>query len=205
VDDAVIDEYAALIGPIGVALYCTLARHADRDGQSFPSFNRLQKLLGITSRTVAKYLKILETVGLIRRTRRYKDDTGDYLSTLYELLSVTPPPTVPNTVALLDEGQYPTVQDTVTLLDEGQYPTVPSTDEPDPLLTQHREPDNPARTREDTAPDGADAGERGETTEEAQARLDQIRRGMTHMDPEGKMYRDHQAEIERLEALLRRE
>jgi hypothetical protein len=92
VDDAVIDVHANALGPFGLALYMILVRHADKNGQSFPSLSHLQKMLGDASRnTVKKYLGLLVERGLVAYTRR-DDPQGDQSSHLYTLLPVSKSP-----------------------------------------------------------------------------------------------------------------
>ncbi len=87
IDDAVIDIHAKAIGAFGVALYTVLVRHADREGNLFPSHGHLQELLGASKTTIKKYLYILKDRGLIAITPR-KDASGDATSNLYTLLPV---------------------------------------------------------------------------------------------------------------------
>jgi hypothetical protein len=65
VDNSIIDRYGADLGPIGIALYAALARHADRDGRAFPAFDTLAKLIGTSRRTAITYLQRMEALGVI--------------------------------------------------------------------------------------------------------------------------------------------
>lgn len=84
-DDIVIDRYAERIGPVALALYTTLVRHAKKNGQAYPSLRRLQKLLQVSRTTIVKYLELLEAEGLITREKRWSTD-GDMTSTMYTVL-----------------------------------------------------------------------------------------------------------------------
>jgi hypothetical protein len=83
--DAIIDLYGRDLGPIGVALYAALARHANKEGTAYPSLSTLQGYFGLSRPAVIKYLKRLESLQLIAITLRYGHD-GDRTSNLYTLL-----------------------------------------------------------------------------------------------------------------------
>jgi len=86
IDDAVIDQHAAAIGPMALALYVVLVRHADKAGKLYPSMRRLEHILGTSRPTIRKHLQILVTSGLITHTQRTSDDGRD-TSSLYTILS----------------------------------------------------------------------------------------------------------------------
>lgn len=96
-DNSLVDEHAAIIGPIGLGIYCTLARLAGQEGHCFPSTAWLCRKLGVTPPTIRKYLKILVETGLISVTAR-SSEAGDATSNLYTLLP-TPSSEVGNDVA----------------------------------------------------------------------------------------------------------
>ncbi len=55
--------------------YIVLARHANRDGECWPSQETIAEAIGVSMRSVREYLAILENTGLIqRRQRRRKTD-----------------------------------------------------------------------------------------------------------------------------------
>lgn len=104
-DNAVIDEYAAVIGPYALAVYTALCRHADANGQAFPSVPTLAKKLGMSPNTVRKAIGTLVEQRLITCESR-QDQQGDAMSNLYTLLSVggTAPHEVPHA---MQEGTAP--------------------------------------------------------------------------------------------------
>jgi hypothetical protein len=82
-DNCVIDDYAAEMGAIGVALYAVLQRYADRTtGQCWPRVSTLAATLNLSTRCVQKYLRHLARLGLIDIAPRYTAD-GDPTSNLY--------------------------------------------------------------------------------------------------------------------------
>jgi hypothetical protein len=83
--DDIIDTYAQVIGPIGLALYAVIARCADKHGACFPSYTYFQKTLHISRGAVAKYLKVLEDAGLIRIEARHASN-GERGSNVYTIL-----------------------------------------------------------------------------------------------------------------------
>ena len=82
-DNCVIDQYAAEMGAIGVAIYAVLQRYADRTtGQCWPSVPTIATALHLSKKCVKKYLHHLAQLGLIVIAPRYTAD-GDHTSNLY--------------------------------------------------------------------------------------------------------------------------
>ena len=52
IEDAVVDRYGATIGPLGLAVYAVLARHANAAGESYWPKAKLAGKLGVSKRTV---------------------------------------------------------------------------------------------------------------------------------------------------------
>ena len=90
IDNDLIDVHAPTIGAIGVAIYTTLARYANRHtGQCWPAIGRLAQTLQLARSTVKVYLRKLEAAGLIAMRER-QDTAGDPTSNLYTLLDPSP-------------------------------------------------------------------------------------------------------------------
>lgn len=84
-DNCIIDDYAAEMGAIGVAVYAVLQRYADRTtGQCFPTVATIAQVLGLGHTCVKKYLGCLVRLGLIERAARTTAE-GDPTSNLYTL------------------------------------------------------------------------------------------------------------------------
>ena len=82
-DNCVIDDYAAEMGAIGVAIYAVLQRCADRTtGQCWPSVSTIAATLRLSKNCVKKYLHHLARLGLIDMAPRYTAD-GDHTYNLY--------------------------------------------------------------------------------------------------------------------------
>ena len=82
-DNCVIDDYAAEMGAIGVAIYAVLQRYADRTtGQCWPSVSTMAATLSLSKKCVTKYLHHLARLGLIDIAPRYTAE-GDHTSNLY--------------------------------------------------------------------------------------------------------------------------
>jgi hypothetical protein len=78
------------LNPYERLLYMVLARHANDDGECFPSRKRLKKVTGIRDeKTIIKYIKSLESKNLISIEKRKG------LSNIYHLKNVLPTPNVP--------------------------------------------------------------------------------------------------------------
>ena len=83
VDNIIIDDYAADIGTLGVAVYAVLQRYADRaTGQCWPSVATIARLLRLSKNCVKKYLHLLARLGLITIAPRATAE-GDPTSNLY--------------------------------------------------------------------------------------------------------------------------
>lgn len=86
VDALLFDSGAvARIGPHAFTVYCALARHANGQGECFPSMARLSRLTGVSLRHVANCIRILLDECLIERV---KQGGGRERSNVYRLLSV---------------------------------------------------------------------------------------------------------------------
>lgn len=84
-DNAIIDVHAPRIGALGVAIYTTLARYANRKtGQCWPSVGRIAHTLKLARSTVKVHLRKLERAGLIAISPR-RAAAGDPTSHLYTL------------------------------------------------------------------------------------------------------------------------
>jgi len=82
-DNTIIDDYAAEMGAIGVAMYAVLQRYADRTtGQCWPSVATMARLLRLSKNCVKKYLHLLARRGLITIAPRATAE-GDPTSNLY--------------------------------------------------------------------------------------------------------------------------
>lgn len=82
IQNDVLDDFGAVIGPFGIALYSALCRFASRDGTTFPTMQKLADVTGMSKTAVKKYLAVLAETGLIEIEERYSD-AGDRDSNLY--------------------------------------------------------------------------------------------------------------------------
>ena len=90
-DNCIIDDYAAEMGAIGVAVYAVLQRYADRTtGQCWPSVPTMAATLNLSTRCVQTYLRHLARLGLIDIASRRLAD-GDHTSNLYTVHDPTQP------------------------------------------------------------------------------------------------------------------
>jgi len=82
-DNCLIDDYAAEVGAMGVAVYAVLQRYADRTtGQCWPSVATIARLLRLSKNCVKKYLHLLARLGLITIAPRATAE-GDPTSNRY--------------------------------------------------------------------------------------------------------------------------
>lgn len=87
INNAIVDHYAAQIGPYGLAAYVGLARLINEHGQAWPGYKYLATKLGMSRTGLLSGLKKLEAAGLITAETRLTPD-GDYDTRLYTLLPV---------------------------------------------------------------------------------------------------------------------
>ena len=83
--DRLIDTYGPELGPIGIAVYVCLARHADKAGECFPAKATIGAEIGASKRAVDEAISRLVIFKLITVTKR-KAAPGDHDSNLYTLL-----------------------------------------------------------------------------------------------------------------------
>ena len=80
----VFEDYTSKIGVVGLALYNAYSSYARNKGVAFPSLRTLAEKLGVSTKTVIKYNRILEANGLIKIERR-KGKKGGNLVTLLKV------------------------------------------------------------------------------------------------------------------------
>ncbi len=84
-DDDIIDRYGRVLGTTGIAVYAYLARRADPNGVSFPSYSTIANDLAISRKTAIIYIKKLQDLGLLvvqhRNGRRRS-------SNIYQLVNI---------------------------------------------------------------------------------------------------------------------
>ncbi|MDI9548368.1 MAG: helix-turn-helix domain-containing protein [Chloroflexota bacterium] len=86
VDNAIIDEYGAAIGPYGIAVYLVLLRCSDADAYAFPSYSYIAERTGMSMRKVASVVKQLAALGLIEiADRRTHSSNGYTLRPLHQV------------------------------------------------------------------------------------------------------------------------
>jgi DNA-binding MarR family transcriptional regulator len=155
-DNDIIDVHAKTIGAIGVGIYTTLARFANRKtGECWPSLGRLAKLLDLARSTLKVYLRKLEEAGLILITRR-RNAVGDPTSNRYTLLDPAPAAVdarlAARRVAAAREGGRPPAD-------------LPQTDcRSTDRLSANPKPDLDSLTTEENQQERADAAEETPTT-----------------------------------------
>ena len=82
----ILDRYGAELGPIGIAVYAALARHANNGtGECYPSRKALAKAIGASVPSVDRALARLRDLGLVSWEQRRTVD-GDLTSNAYTLL-----------------------------------------------------------------------------------------------------------------------
>ncbi len=138
-DDDIIDRYGRILGTTGIAVYAYLARRADPNGVSFPSYSTIARDLAISRKTAIIYIKKLQDLGLLvvqRRNGRRRS------SNIYQLVNIrgrAPLPAAPAVSPPPDEQGAETEPEPITL------PLAASTSEMStPVQQLHQSPE--ART-----------------------------------------------------------
>jgi predicted transcriptional regulator len=87
VDNAYLNGYAKIFGAVGTAIYISLCRHADNDTQKcFPSQKLIAEELGISERTIRRYIDKFADWNLISIERGKDPTTGQNLNNIYLLI-----------------------------------------------------------------------------------------------------------------------
>jgi hypothetical protein len=97
VDNDLILAWGRYIKPGGIAVYNALLVHSKNGGAApvFPGLRRLAELIGVEVPTVLKYIRLLESYGLIQiehRTRQTLAGTTENVANLYTILDIPDPP-----------------------------------------------------------------------------------------------------------------
>lgn len=88
IEESVVDDYQ--LNPQAGWLYVVICRHINRKrNDAFPSLKRLAKLAGMSVPTVSKYIKHLESAGLIQVDRERNEDSKEHEVNHYHLLQAT--------------------------------------------------------------------------------------------------------------------
>ena len=100
VDNVIMRGYGWILGPIGIATYNALCLHADLDDQNcWPGHDTIAGIIGASSGSVKRHLRLMKDFGLINWEHQERDDGGQ-ASNMYYILD---PPSPPN----IDVYHYP--------------------------------------------------------------------------------------------------
>ena len=91
VDNEILDQYGAALGPYAFTVYSAICRYSDRNGQCFPSVSTLSNVTGMSESSVHRALNILEEQKLIYRTACF-DPKGGQRANVYTLIPVEKTP-----------------------------------------------------------------------------------------------------------------
>lgn len=88
VDDMVIDQYGPIVGAIGIAVYITLVRHADRSAHAELSYDRIANTLAIGRSTAIRTLRKLADAGLITIEAQTDESGNPIAANIYTLCPI---------------------------------------------------------------------------------------------------------------------
>jgi hypothetical protein len=97
-ENSVVDDWAGVLGPISIAVYCCLLRHADRADSTFIGTSKLAEKLKLSPRAMQRALKTLADHKLIRIVRTAKP----VRRTVFHMLPVPSPARGPSPMPLFD-------------------------------------------------------------------------------------------------------
>jgi hypothetical protein len=97
-ENSVVDDWAGVLGPISIAVYCCLWRHADRADSTFIGTSKLAEKLKLSPRAMQRALKTLADHKLIRIVRTAKP----VRRTVFHMLPVPSPARGPSPMPLFD-------------------------------------------------------------------------------------------------------
>ena len=84
IDNEYINGYGKFFGPVGIAIYVCLCRHANGEQICFPSQELIAEKIGVNSRTVRRYLNRFIQYNMIHVEKERKG--GRWLNNIYYLL-----------------------------------------------------------------------------------------------------------------------
>lgn len=88
VDNEVLDLFGPQIGVYGFAVYCVLAKYANKKGEgAFPSYQAIADMVGMSRPKAFDGVKLLVKCGLVVKTPRFSE-TGDQTTNAYTLVNV---------------------------------------------------------------------------------------------------------------------
>jgi len=77
-DNDFFNGYVRILGTNALGIYCSLARHADKQQKSFPSQKSIAEELGLSEPTINEWIKVLEYFCIIKKQRIGKQCTNRY-------------------------------------------------------------------------------------------------------------------------------
>ena len=100
IENAFIDDWAGVLGPISIAVYCCLWRHADKGDSTFIGTPKLAQKLKLSPRAMQRAIKTLADHKLIRVVRT----ASPVRRTVFHLLPVPSPAKGLSPMPLFDSG-----------------------------------------------------------------------------------------------------
>jgi hypothetical protein len=97
-ENAFIDDWAGVLGPISIAVYCCLWRHADKVDSTFIGTPKLAEKLKLSPRAMQRAIKTLAAHKLIRIVRTARP----VRRTVFHMLPVPSPAKCPSPMPLFD-------------------------------------------------------------------------------------------------------
>jgi hypothetical protein len=97
-ENSIVDDWAGVLGPISIAVYCCLWRHADRADSTFIGTSKLAVKLKLSPRAMQRALKTLADHKLIRIVRTARP----VRRTVFHMLPVPSPAKGPSPMPLFD-------------------------------------------------------------------------------------------------------
>lgn len=87
----ILDDFGAVLGPYGIAVYCALLRCSGKEQEAEPSVKEIAALVAVSERKVVEELQHLEQLGLIGVEKKSKGKGGGTDRNTYTLLDSPTP------------------------------------------------------------------------------------------------------------------
>lgn len=123
VADEFIDQYAAVCGWKGLAVYIALCRYANKERQCFPSIAQLAKKLGIAANSVKRGLGELRQWNIIK-VEKSKRTNGTWKNNVYSLLDRSKWQIIPTSPESFERDQRPPIPQPQLSQSLGYSPTM---------------------------------------------------------------------------------
>jgi predicted transcriptional regulator len=142
----IFDVLGNKLKPNGVTVYLCLIRHADRNGQCYPSHKLIANKCGISRMTVIRTINKLIGLDLIQVQKR-KSNKGDYSSNLYIIKELSETSDKIDTERVVSESDHHSITKLLPVVSESDHPSITE-------IPKGRQDEGPLYFKDDETKDG---------------------------------------------------